>query len=179
MIKILHERVSNRREEYEEYLEQHIGGVKKAYEKFKEVLLTESDLTVEELTALDNQIDMHDASKYEDEEFYPYLHHFYPSGAGADSEEAYDRAWNHHQKSNPHHWQYWILQKDSGEQKVLDMPENYVIEMLCDWMSFSLKNPESTAYKWWTDNQDKMLMSEGTKNLVNKYIEYFKEPLER
>ena len=59
------------------------------------------------------------------------------------------------------------------------MPENYVIEMLCDWMSFSLKNPESTAYNWWIDNQDKMVMSEGTKKLVNKYIEYFKNPLER
>lgn len=177
MIRILHERVSNRREEYEEYLEQHIRGVKNAYEKFKDVLLTESDLTVEDLTELDNQIDSHDASKYEDEEFYPYLHHFYPSGAGADSEEAYDRAWNRHQKHNPHHWQYWILQKDSGEQKILDMPENYVIEMICDWQSFSLKNPESTAYKWWVDNQDKMIMSEGTKDLVNKYIEYFKEPL--
>ena len=177
MIKILHERVSNRRAEYEAYLEQHIGGVKKAYERFKDVLLTESDLTVEDLTALDNQIELHDMSKYEDEEFYPYLYHFYPSEAGADDEVAYDRAWNHHQKHNPHHWQYWILQKDSGKQVLLDMPENYVIEMLCDWMSFSLKNPESTAYKWWMDNQDKMVMSDGTKKLVNKYIEYFKEPL--
>ena len=179
MIKILHERVSNRREEYEVYLEQHIGGVKKAYEQFKDVLLTESDLTVEDLTELDNQIETHDASKYEDEEFYPYLYHFYPSQAGADNEEAYDRAWNHHQKRNPHHWQYWILQKDSGAQVLLDMTENYVIEMICDWHSFSLKNPESTAYKWWTDNQDKMIMSEGTKELVNKYIKYFNEPLER
>ena len=79
MIKILHERVSNRRNEYEAYLKQHINGVKKAYEQFKDVLLTESDLTVEDITMLDRQIELHDASKYEDEEFYPYLYHFYPS----------------------------------------------------------------------------------------------------
>ena len=179
MIKILHERVSNRRNEYEQYLTQHIAGVKLAYEKLKDVLLTESDLTVEEINALDMQIEQHDLSKYEDEEFYPYLYHFYPSNAGADNEDDYDKAWNHHQKHNPHHWQYWILQKDSGEQKILDMPENYVIEMLCDWMSFSIKNPESTAYKWWNDNQNKMVLSSGTKELINKYIEYFKTPLKK
>ena len=170
MIKILHERVSNRREEYEAYLKQHIDGVKKAYEKFKDVLLTESDLTVEDLTNLENQISLHDASKYEDEEFYPYLYHFYPSQAGADDEMEYDKAWNHHQKSNPHHWQYWILQKDSGEQKILDMPENYIIEMLCDWSSFQYKNPESTANKWYNDNKDKMLLSENTKMIIEKYL---------
>lgn len=170
MIEILHERVSNRREEYEAYLEQHISGVKKVYEKIKDVLLTESDLTVEDLTALDNQIDLHDASKYEDEEFYPYLYHFYPSQAGANDEVAYDRAWNHHQKHNPHHWQYWILQKDSGARVLLDMPENYVIEMLCDWSSFQYKNPESTANNWYTNNKDKMLLSENTRKVVEKYL---------
>lgn len=170
MIKILHERVSNRRAEYEAYLEQHISGVKKAYEQFKNVLLTESDLSVEDLTNLDNQIEMHDASKYEDEEFYPYLYHFYPSEAGADDEVAYDRAWNHHQKLNPHHWQYWILQKDSGLQVILDMPENYIIEMLCDWSSFQYKNPESTANKWYNDNKDIMLLSENTRNIIEKYL---------
>ena len=178
MIKILHERVKDRSEEYYEYLDQHITGVKKAYEIFKkEHILTETDFSIVEIELLDKQIAEHDASKYDDEEFYPYLHHFYPSEAGADNEILYDRAWNHHQKHNPHHWQYWILQKDSGKQVLLDMPENYVIEMLCDWHSFSLKDPNSTAHTWWMNNQDKMIMSEGTKDLVNRYIEYFKNPL--
>ena len=175
--KILTERVSNRRNEYEEYLEQHISGVKQAYEEFKDKLLTETDLTVEELSDLDNQIAEHDASKYEDEEFYPYLYHFYPSDAAPDNKESYDAAWNHHQKHNPHHWQYWILYKDSGSIVVLDMPEKYVIEMLSDWHSFSKKDPSSTAYSWWTNNREKMVMSDNTIALVEKYIEYFKEPL--
>ena len=174
MIKILQERVSNRREEYEAYLEQHIGGVKKAYEKFKDVLLTESDLTVEDLTELDNQIAMHDASKYEDEEFYPYLHHFYPSGAGANDEVSYVRAWNHHQKHNPLHWLYWILQKDSGSQKILDMPEEYIIEMLCDWSSFQyVTDSESTANNWYSKNKDVMILSDNTKAIVEKYLKAF------
>ena len=173
MVKILHERVSNRRNEYEEYLKQHINGVQKAYALIKNNL----KLSKVDLLELDNIIKNHDMSKYEDEEFYPYLYHFYPSQAGVDIEEEYDKAWNHHQKHNPHHWQYWILQKDSGEQKILDMPEKYVIEMICDWHSFSIKNPKSTAYQWWVDNQHKLMLSDKTKNLVNNYIEYFKEPL--
>ena len=173
MIKIL-ESINDRQKEYEEYLETHISNVKKEYEIFKEHLLTESDLTVEELEMLDEQISNHDASKYEDDEFYPYLNHFYPTAGVEDNEEKYDMAWNHHQKSNPHHWQYWILQKDSGEQKILNMPENYVIEMLCDWSSFKYKNPKSTAYKWYNDNKDKMMLSDNTRKLVEKYIEFFK-----
>ena len=170
MVKILHERVSNRRNEYEAYLEQHIAGVKKAFEQFKKYLLTETDLSIEEMEQLEHLIANHDASKYEDEEFYPYLYHFYPSQAGQDNEIAYDRAWNHHQKHNPHHWQYWILQKDSGKQVILDMPEIYVIEMLCDWSSFQYKNPESTANKWYADNKDKMILSETTRNIIEKYL---------
>ena len=174
MIKILNERVNDRSEEYYKYLEDHINNVKKAYSQFEKILLTKSDLTVEELTDLDNQIENHDKSKYEDDEFYPYLHHFYPSNAGKNNEELYDKAWNHHQKCNPHHWQYWILIRDEGKLEPLPMPENYVIEMLCDWQSFSYKNPESTAWKWYNDNKDKMILHNDTIKLIKKYIEYFK-----
>ena len=170
MLKILHERVSDRSNEYEEYLNQHILGVKRSYDMIKDIILTESDLDADDITKLELQIEKHDASKYEDEEWYPYLHHFYPSNTGKDNEDAYDKAWNHHQKCNPHHWQYWILQKDSGEQKILDMPENYVIEMLCDWSSFKYKNPESTANRWYNDNKDKMLLSDNTKKIIEKYL---------
>lgn len=182
MIKILETTfvAENKRTEYDRYLNIHISAVQQAYEEiFKELLLTESDLTVEDITKLEDNIKNHDNSKYYDEEYYPYLHWFYSSEAGADDEVAYDRAWNHHQKHNPHHWQYWILQKDSGKQVLLDIPENYVIEMLCDWSSFQYKNPESTANKWYNDNKDKMLLSENTRSLIEKYIKYCKEPLRR
>ena len=69
------------------------------------------------------------------------------------------------------------MQRDSGEQVPLDIPEKYVIEMLSDWHSFSKKNPESTAYKWYNDNKDKMILSENTIKLIEKYIDLLKEPL--
>lgn len=169
MIKILTERVNNRSEEYYEYLDQHISGVKKAFNEIKENL----DLNEYELEELEYQIEQHDKSKYEDEEFYPYLYHFYPSEAGKDTKEFYDAAWNHHQKSNKHHWQYWIIIKDGGEQYPLDMPLHYIIEMLCDWSSFKYKNPESTANKWYDDNKDKMILSDNTRKTVEELLNKF------
>lgn len=51
-------------------------------------------------------------------------------------------AWNHHQKNNPHHWEYWIMA--SGHDRggfpsgtKLPMPEKLVREMVADWMGAS------------------------------------------
>lgn len=174
MIKIICEKINNRRNEYEDYLTQHISAVQDVYKKlFKDLLLTESDLTIEELTQLEFNIENHDASKYTDEEFYPYLYWFYPSEAGIKSRESFDYACLHHYHYNPHHWNHWVLNDDENKNndKVLDMPEIYVIEMLCDWSSFKSKNPESTAHFWYTNNKDKMNLTDNTRALIEKYLE--------
>ncbi len=101
----------------------------------------------------------HDLSKFLPCEWWPYAYFF----CGGWSEEecpnwlklAYDRAWNHHQKSNPHHWQYWLLQKDSGELRILEMPERKIIEMLCDWHGAGLAiTDRNNTQKWYLENQD-------------------------
>jgi hypothetical protein len=47
----------------------------------------------------------------------------------------FDLAWNHHQKANKHHWDYWCLVGDKiAPPRPLPMPETYVREMLADWM---------------------------------------------
>ena len=163
----------DRIEEYEEYLKNHIENVKKSYDLIEDKLLIDSDLTVEELTQLNHNIENHDKSKYEDVEFYPYLCNFYPSNKNKLNQEEYDYAWLHHQHNNPHHWQHWILREDEGKLKTLDIPDIYIIEMLCDWSSFRYKNPESTANKWYNDNKDKMLLSENTTQKIEKYLKLF------
>lgn len=174
--------IDDNRSKYEHYLREHIGAVQQAYyDIFEDIVLTESDLTVEDITKLEYNIKNHDKSKYDDIEYYPYLYWFYPENDEEKNRTEFDHACLHHYHHNPHHWNHWILNDDVDKNydRVLDMPEIYVIEMICDWHSFSKKNPESTAYQWWIDNQNKMKMTTNTINLVNKYIGCCKEPLRR
>lgn len=170
-----------RSDEYNEYLENHISCVIKSYnDLIRPNIIDEVD--AETLSSIDNAVNSHDRSKYDLEEYVPYLYHFYPSGdIDPDSKEykdAYDCAWLRHQKLNPHHWQYWVLIRDSGKIEPLDMPVEHVISMLCDWHSFSAKDPSSTASRWYYDNGDKMMLSDNTRSLIDKYIVYLEDPLE-
>ena len=167
---------------YKEYIHTHRLNVQKAWDNMKNnsecLNYIQNSFNYASIDAIieciDNCIKNHDLSKFSKEEFDAYRKNFYPISPEEKEENlvAFDKAWVHHYTNNMHHWNWWAETNNKNS-----MPLIYVIEMLCDWMSFSLKNPESTAYKWWMDNQDKMVMSDGTKKLVNKYIEYFKEPL--
>ena len=170
--------MSSRKAEYDKYLADHIQGVQDSFDKVKHQL----DLPEGYKDEIEKQIAKHDASKFTDEEYYAYLDHFYPADGSevADNDEAdipFDIAWLHHQHVNQHHWQYWVLVRDGGDLVAMDMPEHYVIEMLCDWHSFSRKNPESTAASWYSKNGKKMILSDGTRKLIDKHIKHFSTPL--
>ena len=71
---------------------------------------------------------LHDWTKFLPVEWFPYVDYFYgncPKLAGIhgdmrnqfmrtheDVKGEFDGAWNHHQKANAHHWQYWLLIND-------------------------------------------------------------------
>lgn len=87
----------------------------------------------------DDQLEVHDASKWTRAEFPGYARHFKGGGAPDD----FAGAWLHHIHHNPHHWQSWIFSdgftpKGSGvENGVLPMPIIYILEMVADWMGAS------------------------------------------
>ena len=83
--------------------------------------------------------------------------------------ENFEKAWEHHYKNNPHHPKYWI--KDDGT--ILDMEIRYIIEMLCDWLSFG----EDIRVWYQTADQEKSEMSSKTKAIVEELMEliYTKE----
>lgn len=75
------------------------------------------------------QLITHDWSKFLPSEWGPYVANFYgekPTDeevhrlmhlsifikSKAEIKADFDRAWNHHQKRQPHHWQYWLLTTD-------------------------------------------------------------------
>lgn len=75
----------------------------------------------------------------------------------------------------PHHWQHWILIHDDESMEALDMPEEYIIEMICNWWSFSFKtNDLTTIFKWYDQHKKGMIMSYHTKERVEYYLDIIK-----
>lgn len=159
--------------DYEEYLEKHIGNVQKAYAFLLDAGIVDKDERTKTI------IENHDQSKYSDEEFNPYGERFY--GKYKDSEEddlEFKKAWLHHQHNNPHHWQHWCLLEDDNAGKVecIDMPEEYLVEMLCDWLSFSIdKNDLSGIQEWYKGHKKKQKLSDKTRERVEDLLKQIDE----
>lgn len=139
---------------------------------------------------------MHDMSKFLPSEFIPYANHFFGQGSdisrGRDKtgyykptdtgDKAFDFAWFLHQKRNPHHWQWWILPEDKRDGKVLDkvleMKEPYLTEMICDWIGagkaqghFSPPDdPLRETRDWWQANNHKMRLHPYTREKIEKLL---------
>ncbi len=161
---------------YDEYLEQHISGVQQAYEHLKQIypdLFANVDLGI-----LDEQIKHHDESKYSEEEYEPYALYYYVSKEKYSG--IFDRAWLHHQNANPHHWQYWILLDEDNPNKLTPqvMDLNYIIEMICDWWSFSFnKGNLGEILNYYETNKDKIVFHPETKKQVENILAKIKEAL--
>lgn len=109
---------------------------------------------------------IHDLSKFLPSEFIPYAKSFY--GDYSDDErkqikESFDVAWNHHQKRNKHHWQYWVLMNDSDGTYALPMPECYIREMVSDWIGAGQAYGNPDTMWWYEKNKDKQIMHEFTR----------------
>lgn len=189
--KHLLEDVDDGHPEYDKYLTQHIDNVRKGYEWFKENLphLLDEHNFIEDTAyygELEDIIDQHDQSKYrripETTNYYElrceydaYADYFYGE-KNDETKEAFDRAWLAHIHSNPHHWQHWVLVNDDDGTKALDMPYVFIIEMICDWWSFSWKeNNLAEIFSWYEDHTDKIIFSDRTKDRVENILSQMKE----
>ncbi|MFT9599393.1 DUF5662 family protein [Mesobacillus sp.] len=78
----------------------------------------------------------HDLSKFNPKEFLPYTKRFFlDRKIDSIDEMKWKFAWLHHQHKNKHHWEYWVV--DPNQKLALPMPRKYLLEMVCDWRSFS------------------------------------------
>lgn len=82
---------------------------------------------------------IHDWSKFLPAEAPHYGRQFF---GAADDPLGFSYAWLHHQRRNPHHWEYWIPitghnRGGYGDLQPLPMPEWAVREMVADWMGAS------------------------------------------
>lgn len=125
---------------------------------------------------------IHDWSKFLPCEWGPYVRSFYnKDGSKRDwksrdplEKMEFDLAWNHHQKTNLHHWQAWLLTNDSDEPKVkpLLMPEKYIREMVADWMGAGRAITGKWDYQnWYATNKEKMVLHDQVRIRVEAILE--------
>lgn len=139
-----------------------------------------------------HQAILHDSSKFSPAEWGAYVAKFYgsypehdPSDPGkwmrrgyygpttADVAIAFDSAWNHHQKHNPHHWQYWLLITDSDapRPRALPIPQRFVLEMVADWYGAGRAiTGKNDLARWYAGNREWIMLEEGTRARVEEAI---------
>lgn len=161
-------------EKYNEYISEHNENVRKGFNWLKENLpeILPSDML--EMSVLENvNIYNHDQSKFSEEEYDAYDKYFYGRNKTFEVVENFNYAWLHHIHNNPHHWQYWVLINDDPDngEIILDMPDVYIIEMICDWWSFSWKKGNlEEIFTWYAEHKDYMKISEYTRNKVEEIL---------
>lgn len=164
--------------QYDKYLTQHTSNVRKGFEWIRDNLpdLLKGDYSYEW------QIGMaHDQSKYGLEEYEAYDAYFYGGNRSYAVVKNFRLAWLHHIHHNPHHWQHWVLINDEpGEgMVVMDMPYNYILEMVCDWWAFSwAKENLDEIFIWYDKHKDYMKLSDPTRRTVENILERIKAKLE-
>lgn len=89
-------------------------------------------------------------------------------------------AWNHHQKNNPHHWEFWIPATGHNrggfqDGEPLPMPEHFVREMVADWLGASRayegKYPKTfEEWEWFEKNFNGIRLHPASRTLVIKIL---------
>jgi hypothetical protein len=160
--------INEGQDEYLEKYKQYVLTHKKNVKKFADWLKTNCPEVFEgvDLGHFNGIINEHDESKFSEEEFEPYARFWYNDKDHYDYDPEYEAAWEHHWKNNEHHPEHWLG---------ADMPAIYVLEMLCDWGSFSISkgNLEELSnyyYEEARDDEEKNL-SNNTKKIIEEILD--------
>lgn len=165
--------------QYDDYLKEHIANVGKGLtwldENLPETTKCLFNYTRYEITQ------RHDASKFEAEEYSAYDEYFYGNNRSHQVVENFNKAWLHHIHNNKHHWQHWVLINDDETDGTiaLEMPYRYVIEMICDWWTFSWKTGNlSEIFDWYEKHKQRIIFHPKTRIEVEGILSQMKTKLE-
>ena len=168
LLNMINENLDGYLKENENYIEEHKASVKKFSEWLKEnlpELFDEIDIDV-----FNDLIKEHDDSKFSEEEFEPYAQRWF---GNKEKSLEYEEAWKHHWTHNEHHPEFWL-----GE----DMPYIYILEMICDWGSFSIKSGDmrelSKFYYEKAKDDEKKNLSDNTKTIIEEILDKINSILE-
>lgn len=166
--------------EYDQYLREHIAAVNDALrwmaDNVRVPYITETDFN----DAIWNATD-HDKSKYDKEEYDAYDEYFYGGNRSYQVVEDFNYAWLHHQNTNKHHWQYWVLIHDDPmeSEEALAMPIPYILEMIADWWSFSWRKGNLfEIFDWYIENENSIILNPDTRHVVEDILNAIRTVLE-
>lgn len=186
--------------EYDKYLEQHLHGVNKACvflaDNFEDYKDTDSDIydlvkmNKNRWSKLGKLIKKHDKSKTSLDEYPQYDRYFFEKDKGSEEKikKDFQYAWNHHIHNNPHHWQYWCVVDYKNDEfgkpivdvECLDIPLVYILEMVCDWWSFGLRNDEpEELFRFYESRKNRMWLSDKTREKLERILDILREILEK
>lgn len=171
--------------QYDQYLIEHKRDVKKGFDWFQENLpdvLEDTKSLFQEDTELDYLIRFHhDESKTRPDEYDAYDAYFYGGNRSYQVCQEFNKAWLNHIHRNPHHWQHWVLINDDAEEGTiaLDMPDLYILEMVCDWWSFSWKTGNlNEIFNWYDSHKERIIFSDETRKKVEDILDKMKAKLD-
>ena len=166
-------------QQYEQYLNQHKENVKKGFHWMRD--------NIPELIKpgydLEHQICFaHDSSKTEQDEYGAYDAYFYGGNRSYSVVQNFNRAWLLHIHRNPHHWQYWILINDNPEEGevLIEMPYNYILEMICDWWAFSwAKGNLNEIFPWYEERKNHIKLHPTSRKTLELILDQIKMRLRK
>ena len=168
--------------EYDLYLEQHRANVAKGFywiqENLPELLIDIPNVSYEHQICYS-----HDNSKDDSAEYKAYDAYFYGKNRSFQVVQDFQYAWLTHIHKNPHHWQHWILVhgdvKNGKLETILEMPYNYIIEMICDWWAFSWARGDLyEIFNWYDEHSKNMKLAPETRTTVESILEKIKDMLD-
>ena len=176
---------------YDEYLSEHIGAVQKGWNWMIDNLIDRihpwireqypnSEFDPIDILEISEQMQNHDASKIRPEEYYPYDAYFYGGNKSHAVVENFQKAFLLHIHENPHHWQYWVLIHDDPDEPetLVEIPLNYIFEMVCDWWSFSWRKDDlMEIFNWWDEHKDYIRMHKKSRKVLEYILKEMKDIL--
>lgn len=163
--------------QYDRYLERHKANVEKGFRWLQKYLpaITEGS------GAEHNIIFAHDASKLNPDEYEAYDAYFYGGNKSYQVVQDFKKAWLLHIHRNSHHWQHWLLINDDPQEGTicLEIPYCYIVEMICDWWSFSWEVDNLyEIFSWYDQRKQYMQMHPDSRRKVEEILSWMKVKLE-
>jgi hypothetical protein len=140
---------------------------------------------------------IHDWTKFTPAEWGPYVRRFYgpqgyrpgPESKGYNHDQnkgqdaAFDAAWEHHWRRNPHHPQYWVRGEEdygyapwgSEAERVQEMPLTYVQEMVADWIGAGRAQGKPDIMGWYQANKENIVLHPFSRAIAESLLQVLQQ----